>query len=591
MTPSFHLHWPKQNAKNRGASVLDKFDYRRYERQQQNGQRQQQLVTLPTHFIVSDDLRQDDLETAERMAQACSFPSLQEMADFCYQHGIVCATKAWAAAAAAAAPRPPPLEIGDGSNNTVIAVDCCFYQEPILKKEFPPREVYLLPPPTSRRWPRTTAATEPVAVGNRNKALSDLFLRLSKLLQSAPWNGMEDTWKSYSFNNIAGRLRSLDFEVIVGGSISPANGKKLKNVKGIGASTLAIIQEFAEKLDDDDCNGSSAAQEIERVRYLENDENRVAMRVMMDIHGVGPVKAKQLVEAGYKTIQQLRQDVYEENGRQEKRVSLNRNQYVGLLCYEDLLERMPASEVEAIAATVKQVVHRRFPSAEIAVMGSFRRKQRDTFGDVDILITHPDYPTSVPAKALGLIVDELKGRSHIAHHLTLISGMDAAAYDQDLDQSVLERLEAHTNRKAKKDKSSTSSTYMGIFNSQGKLRRVDIKFYPYRERVFASLYFCGNGYTNRAMRLWARNEGMQLNDHGLFSRDGKVSILDNPSTEKQVFDMLGLVYKEPHERDGFHAVVGTKKKLTALEVEGELELDKKKLKEFREAEQEHAWID
>lgn len=176
--------------------------------------------------------------------------------------------------------------------------------------------------------------------------------------------------------------------------------------------------------------------------------------------------------------------------------------------------------------------------------------------------------------------------------------MDEEAYDEDLDGSVLERIGAHTNRKAKKAKKATCSMYMGIFKSptiHGKLRRVDIKWYPYRERVFASLYFTGNGYFNRSMRLWARKEGMQLNDHGLFARSDlecKVGIMHNPpSTEREVFDTLGLVWKEPHDRDGFHAVVGAKKKSSALQLEGELEVDDKAfMKEFREAEQQYTWI-
>lgn len=82
---------------------------------------------------------------------------------------------------------------------------------------------------------------------------------------------------------------------------------------------------------------------------------------------------------------------------------------------------------------------------------------------------------------------------------------------------------------------------------------MDLKFYAYRERVFASLYFTGNGFFNRSMRLWARQRGWQLNDMGLFERGTKKRILD-ASEEQQVFDMLELVYKDPHERDSFDAL-------------------------------------
>ena len=55
----------------------------------------------------------------------------------------------------------------------------------------------------------------------------------------------------------------------------------------------------------------------------------------------------------------------------------------------------------------------------------------------------------------------------------------------------------------------SSAMYMGVFNSpvhSGKRRRIDIKIYPYRERVFAYLYFTGNGHFNRSMRLWSKRK-------------------------------------------------------------------------------------
>lgn len=55
------------------------------------------------------------------------------------------------------------------------------------------------------------------------------------------------------------------------------------------------------------------------------------------------------------------------------------------------------------------------------------------------------------------------------------------------------------------------------------------------------------------MRLWARQRGWHLNDAGLFKRGTKQRILD-ATEEKQVFDMLDLVYKHPHERDSFDAL-------------------------------------
>ena len=57
------------------------------------------------------------------------------------------------------------------------------------------------------------------------------------------------------------------------------------------------------------------------------------------------------------------------------------------------------------------------------------------------------------------------------------------------------------------------------------------------------------------MRLWAtRVFHLKLSDHGLFSRDGNVREKFEPSSEREIFDRLKLVYREPHERQYWDAL-------------------------------------
>ena len=87
-------------------------------------------------------------------------------------------------------------------------------------------------------------------------------------------------------------------------------------------------------------------------------------------------------------------------------------------------------------------------------------------------------------------------------------------------------------------------------------RRLDIKVYPAAQFPFAVLYFTGSDYFNRSMRLYAQKRGLALSDkelkpviriagdrvhetsHGIMCR-----------SERDVFDALGLPYKDPRERD------------------------------------------
>ena len=57
------------------------------------------------------------------------------------------------------------------------------------------------------------------------------------------------------------------------------------------------------------------------------------------------------------------------------------------------------------------------------------------------------------------------------------------------------------------------------------------------------------GYFNRSMRLWSnRVFGFKLSDHGLFDRGDGTTRVFEASTEREIFDRLQLVYREPHER-------------------------------------------
>mmetsp|Transcript_4366 Transcript_4366/g.4962 ORF Transcript_4366/g.4962 Transcript_4366/m.4962 type:complete len:101 (+) Transcript_4366:1653-1955(+) len=57
------------------------------------------------------------------------------------------------------------------------------------------------------------------------------------------------------------------------------------------------------------------------------------------------------------------------------------------------------------------------------------------------------------------------------------------------------------------------------------------------------------GFFNRSLRVWAnRKFNWKLSDHGLFDReDGKTRVRE-ATTEKDIFEHLQIVYREPHER-------------------------------------------
>lgn len=151
---------------------------------------------------------------------------------------------------------------------------------------------------------------------------------------------------------------------------------------------------------------------------------------------------------------------------------------------------------------------------------------------------------------------------HIVHHLTFIAGMDPKKFETLDPNDARKLVNPETFGRVKEKASKTEgSMWMGVFKSpmvKGLHRHVDIKFYPYSERVYATLYFTGNGYFNRSMRLWAtKKHKLKLSDHGLFTELKLPALENHPNSEKEVFDRLGLKWKEPHQRNYFDDVISS----------------------------------
>ena len=72
----------------------------------------------------------------------------------------------------------------------------------------------------------------------------------------------------------------------------------------------------------------------------------------------------------------------------------------------------------------------------------------------------------------------------------------------------------------------------------------------------ALLYFTGDDVFNRSMRLLARKKGMKLNQRGLYmdvliGRKGEKlnhGVLIEGKSEKRIFEILGVPWREPGER-------------------------------------------
>jgi DNA ligase 1 len=220
----------------------------------------------------------------------------------------------------------------------------------------------------------------------------------------------------------------------------------------------------------------------------------------LQISGVGPKKATELVSQGFTSIESLRNDP-------NVNTILNAKQVIGLTHYEDILERIPQIEIDKHDIYLKSVLKFLNPQAELTIAGSYRRKAKDS-GDIDVL---------------------LKGTPEL--YKTFIDFLEDGGY-------LYETL------------AKGSKKYNGMCKLSGCLtfRRIDIMITKPEEYPFAILYFTGSKDFNTLMRQHALDKGYTMNEYSLKHISDK-SVVDHVfETEKDIFEYLDYPYVEPWKR-------------------------------------------
>jgi len=226
---------------------------------------------------------------------------------------------------------------------------------------------------------------------------------------------------------------------------------------------------------------------------------------LLKVHGVGPVKAKELVAAGITSIEDLR-------ARPEL---LNDVQRMGLKYYEAILERIPRQEMIQHETFLKSLMP---PRTEGTIVGSYRRLAESS-GDIDMLLRTEGTAKQQKETFRGLI-GVLTDKKYI---------LDILALGEKKCMAV-------------------------VALPDGKARRLDLLFTPQAEYAYSILYFTGSDAFNVAFRSHALTRGYTLNEHTLKPTAEKP--LPPPMlTEEAIFTFLGLHYVAPENRKGAESLV------------------------------------
>lgn len=265
----------------------------------------------------------------------------------------------------------------------------------------------------------------------------------------------------------------------------------VRDLEGVGPKIYAKIQEIVStgRLRAADAMRSAAAVDL--------------VNLFLGIHGVGPVKARELMEAGFTSIAELRAAAPS---------VLNATQRLGLKYYEAGLQRIPRAEMTAHEARLETYV----PTALLGVLvGSYRRGAA-TSGDIDMLLCPREGVSEAVAKRQFALFTQT---------------LESSGYAVD----VLARGE---------------KKWMGYIVLEGGVaRRLDLLLTPVAEFPFALLYFTGSDRFNVAFRAHCAARGYTLNEHRIAAvQHGIASVPPSFRSEEDIFTFVGLRYVPPTER-------------------------------------------
>lgn len=290
-------------------------------------------------------------------------------------------------------------------------------------------------------------------------------------------------FKARAYATVISQLKQMDGPI--------TRYEDLSTIKGIGEQIQKKIKEIIET---GHLQTADKAKEVYHISALDQ---------LQQVYGIGPAKAKALINAGIRSVTDLRRAVKQDPSL------LHEKQTIGLKYYEELLERIPREEMLVHQDILKHYVK------DAELVGSFRRGAA-TSGDIDVLIR---IPAGTGAKAV-------KTKLH-------------TWVQQLIDAEYIHEVLALGEHKC-----------MAIcrVEESGVARRLDLLMTPEEEYAYSLLYFTGSDRFNVAFRQHALNCGYTLNEHRLTPTRDDLPAPPRMKTEQDIFAFLQLQYVPPQER-------------------------------------------
>lgn len=346
-----------------------------------------------------------------------------------------------------------------------------------------------------------------ISAVNLNKQITDMLVKLvshTRNLRAAETDSKKRSRHSHRINSFEKAMG-----VIKSHSKPITSGKEAMALPGVGKGIGNRIDEIL---------STGTLREIEDTI---DDKTRCLME-LTQVTGIGEQRAKTLYDLGVSGIDDL-VSKYHSGIIKVARNQLTHHIAIGLEFYHDLSVRIPWDEVDMIRDYLEEQIFDMVPELEVKVCGSYRRK-KETCGDIDVLVTHPDLKTEADIEVcernyLPDIIETLTENGFLVGNLT--------------------------------DKGKTK--YMGVckLDHDAPGRRIDIRFVPRDSYAAAVLYFTGSGQFNKLMRYKANERGFTINEYGIYYyiNGVKGDRIEGIHNEEDIFKVINCKYLEPTERE------------------------------------------
>lgn len=305
---------------------------------------------------------------------------------------------------------------------------------------------------------------------NNNQKIIDILMIVRKF-----YHIINDNIRANAYSKAIFHLKNYPFDIL--------NGEQVSHLEGIGKKMVEKINTIIDE-------GTLPMIKYENMIQIIKENKNKPEKVLSEILGFGPKKVKELIQDGYDTITKVK------SGFKKGIVNLNNQQQIGLKYHKQLQELIPRKEAEyvhnlidKIYLRVKKTIKKRFM---FLPAGSFPSGKEES-KDIDILIVKEN-TNPINIKHIYERYQEFKDNLYEKYDLKIL---DVLSIGEKNMMAILEYK----------------------YNNSNKIRHIDIKLCSIKELPFSYLHFTSGIEMNKYMRDIAIENGMKLNEKGLFKKE------------------------------------------------------------------------